>query len=67
LKGFHARILVEYPVGTSTAFDLSEPLPFPPTVGDTFIGFVSVPLNDAGAQYGGFRWVPSPDNSGMLI
>ena len=67
LKGFHARILVEYPVGTSTAFDLSEPLPFPPTVGDTFIGFVSVPLDDAGAQYGGFRWVPSPDNSGMLI
>ena len=66
LSGVHARILLQTVVEGHNAFYLSEALPFAPATGDIFAAYVGLPL-DASGKYGGFRWVPSPDNSAVII
>lgn len=67
LAGIYARILEQKQVGGVNAFYLTEPLPEAPSVGDLFKAYGPMPINTTGAAYFGFRWVPSPDNSAVII
>ncbi len=48
---------------TNTAFNLSVPFPFPPSVGDVFYASATFPNVQGSVQYFGFPFVPAPESA----
>ncbi len=67
LAGVYARIIRQISAGGVDIFCLEEPLVHAPVTGDIFIPFQQWPLDSSGPKYGGFRWVPIPNNSVVVI